>query len=100
MFMSDEVSARAIYMGEKTNKILIELLQILETHCPKTSEDELNLYSALMATQMVNEAIRIRLERIGADTDLIDTAIESAKNQIVLLMAEKNGLFTIKGEEV
>lgn len=89
----------ALLLGQLTEKILTELWKTLEPHChDKAAQSE--LFSVLMATTMISEAMILRLSESGLESELINTALIKAKNHVEDINFNVNGLFTLKGEEV
>lgn len=94
-----DCSDRGAYIAKKTNEIFIELMNVLQEFVLKDSGD-IDVYPALMAAQMVTESVTVRLRKMNVDEDLIDLAKTNATNNIAVLIAENDGMFSIKGEEV
>lgn len=89
----------AIRMAQQSSKFLQEMWEILKQHCDADAT-EVDLFSCLMAAQTVAEAICTRLRNMGVEEELIQLAVENARNQILFTIEEQEGKFYMKGEEV
>jgi hypothetical protein len=90
---------RAIKIAEISSKFMQEIWLILKEYCNEDATD-IDLFACLIATQTVAEAIATRLRNMDVEEDLIEYAIENAKNQVLFTMEEQEGKFYMKGEEV
>lgn len=88
--------------SKKIGKIVSHLLDTiskeLAPHCGEDASQE-NIFACLMATQIISETMATRLRDMNVQEDLIEFAIENAKNQITFLVSEQNGHFFIGGED-
>ena len=86
-------------MAKLSSQFMKKMWEILKDSCDADAT-EVELYACLMATHTVAEAIRMRLLNMDVDEELIEFAIENAKNQILFTLGEQEGKFYMKGEEV
>ncbi len=85
-------------IAELTSTLLNNISKELSKYCEEGAPQE-NIFACLMATQIISEAMSSRLKNMGVEDELIEFAIENAKNQITFLVSEQNGHFFISWEE-
>lgn len=90
---------KAAKMAKLSSEFMQEIWEILQEYCDENAT-QVELFACLIASQTAAEAIATRLRNMNVSEDLIQVAIENAKNQVVLLLKENEGTFYMKGEEV
>lgn len=90
---------KAERMAKLSSQFMQEIWEVLNEYCDENAT-QVDLFACLIASQTAAEAIATRLRNMNVKEELIEIAIENAKNQVVLLLKENEGNFYMKGEEV